>query len=49
MTLLDIHGLVFKEGEMRICGGAFFFFWCGVAVNKIPCCGDLKPYSVRSF
>ena len=48
MTLLDIHGLVFKEGEMQICGVAFFF-WCGVAVNKIPCCGDLKPYSVRSF
>lgn len=48
MTLLDIHGLVFKEGEMGICGVAYFFL-CGVAVNKIPCCGDLKPYGVRSF
>lgn len=25
MTLLDIHGLVFKKGEMGICGVAYFF------------------------
>lgn len=25
MTLLDIHGLVFKEGEMGICSVTYFF------------------------